>query len=159
MSELLLVIDDAVSSVIGRYLTVWIDGRLYGISVASVHETIGAVEAASDRAINLRGQTVPVIDLRATQGGRPSAWKPGPLVVLNGMCQRQTAVVVDAVEGVVDISVDEFHLAEEAGRPVDAWVSAVVECDIGTVELLDIESLVADTHLAVPAVTAAETLV
>ncbi len=159
MSELLLVTDDAVSSVIGRYLTMWIDGRLYGISVASVHETIGAVDSACDGVINLRGQMVPVTDLRTPEGRDGLGSKAGPLVVLTGRYGRQAAVMVDALNGVMDVSVDEFHAPRDEMRRADTWVSAVVECTIGTVWLLDGRAIVADSQLADLTATAAETLV
>jgi chemotaxis signal transduction protein len=103
---------------------------------------------------------VPVTDLRTPGDDAGAKARPGPLVVLHGdHVESQAAVVVDAVEGIIDIRAEEFRVPVERTRRANAWVHAIVETDMGKISLLDAQTIMADSHVDLTAMAPDETLI
>jgi purine-binding chemotaxis protein CheW len=86
---------------------------------------------------NLRGKSIPVVDLRKQWGLPAKACEPGTLLLITRTNSRVMALIVDAVSEVLNLP-----LAYIEPRPGDvAHVSAVGRLDDRTVFILDPNTL------------------
>ena len=99
---------------------------------------------------NLRGEVVPVIDLREVLG-----W-PAPensaarrmLVIDDGNRQPLAALLVDQVKGLAAIAIQAWKPAEMAGaHGAEGFVDAVAERDQEWVSRLNLDRVLKETHL------------
>ena len=95
-----------------RLLTFRVGARLYGVEVAEVAEVLAALPltrvprspASLAGLVNLRGQVVTVVDLRARLGLPPAdVGADEKVVVVLRAPTEPTALLVDAVGSVVDV--------------------------------------------------------
>ena len=75
--------------------------------VAEVHEVAAIAPAAMPGGgfvghLDLRGQAVPVLDLRGALGQPVRVWDPGMHFIIVADGERRAAIAVDDVDGVVD---------------------------------------------------------
>jgi len=118
----------------GKYLTFALGAEDFGLEILKVREIIGYMNITAvpqtpphvRGVINLRGQVIPVVDLRAKFGMQTE--KPNAqtciIVVQTRRDQQQcnTGIVVDRVRDVLDIAGDEIEDAPGLGAAVDADV-------------------------------------
>lgn len=99
---------------------------------------------------NLRGEVVPVIDLREVLGWSP-AENPGArrmLVIHDGHRQPLAALVVDQVKGLAAFPAPAWKAAEIAGTHVaEGFVEAVAERESDWVSRLNLDRILNETHL------------
>jgi purine-binding chemotaxis protein CheW len=83
--------------------------------------------------INLRGQIVPVVDIKERLGLLKTAAKAGEVMLIfevgNGEAKRSYGVVVDAVNGVVTIDMHDIEPVETAG------VASASGCVVGVAKI------------------------
>ena len=112
---------DTVSALAGRYLTFRLGAGSYGVQVSSVREIVRLLPITSvpqmppsmRGVVNLRERVIPVVDMRRHFGqGAVEAGNRTCIVVVETKSSdgglRQTGLIVDAVEEVVDIAVTEI---------------------------------------------------
>lgn len=100
-----------------QFCTFLLEGRLYGIEVERVQEVMSAHEitrlparnAAIRGLLNLRGQIVPVVDLRHCLGlpARPAGAQPANVVVRSA--EGAISLWVDEIGDVLEVSQDDFE--------------------------------------------------
>ena len=99
---------------------------------------------------NLRGEVVPVIDLRDVLGWVPSE-NPATrrmLVIQDGNRQPLTALLVDQVKGLAAFPATAWKSAEMAGaHGAEGFVEAVAERDREWVSRLNLDRVLNETHL------------
>jgi len=142
-----------------RYLTFVLDGENYGVDILAVQELLAWQEttplvtpapnasAFMLGAINLRGLSIPVLDLRACLGLADSACAPKDVVVvLNLQIQGASRVMglrVDAVSSVHEVSADQVRLVSGLENTMTSrWVTTWAKMDDAMVMLLDAHDLV-----------------
>jgi purine-binding chemotaxis protein CheW len=145
----------------GKYLTFALGPEEYGLEILKVREIIGymditAVPRVPDHVrgvINLRGQVIPVIDLRAKFGMETTERTEQTCIIvvettLNGR-KHSTGIVVDQVQEVLDISFDQIEDAPQFGSSVDTeFILGMGKIKDSVKILLDIDKVLTDSELA-----------
>ncbi len=115
----------------GKYLTFALGSEEYGLEILKVREIIGymAITAVPQTphhvkgVINLRGQVIPVIDLRAKFGMETAEITEESCIIvveISGDGRRfSTGIVVDHVSEVIDIAGGNIEEAPQFGSNVD----------------------------------------
>ena len=115
----------------GKYLTFALANEEYGLEILKVREIMGYMEITAvpqtphyvKGVINLRGQVIPVIDLRAKFGMNTAdiTEETCIIVVETGQGDRSfsTGVVVDHVEEVLDIAGEDIEESPQFGSAVN----------------------------------------
>jgi purine-binding chemotaxis protein CheW len=112
------------ASIIKQFLAFKLDNRLHCCDLLSIHEVrridsftpVPQVHEHVVGVINLRGEIVPLMDLRARLSGTSSQFVPGHVALVIGQQDRLCAALVDSVLDVIDV-------AEEKILPVPGFVS------------------------------------
>jgi len=112
---------DTVSGLAGRYLTFRLGAGSYGVQVSSVREIVRLLPITAvpqmppsmRGVVNLRERVIPVVDMRQHFGqGSVEAGNRTCIVVVetqaSGGGLRQTGLIVDTVEEVVDVAATEI---------------------------------------------------
>lgn len=97
--------------------TFTVDGTVYGIDIAVVQEVVRerpmtAVPLTPDAVaglINLRGEVITAIDMRARLGSVPRAEGLSPMNVVVRPGSEPVSLLVDAIGDVVDVSAETFE--------------------------------------------------
>jgi len=115
----------------GKYLTFALGKEQYGLEILKVREIIGYMDITAvpqtpshvKGVINLRGQVIPVIDLRAKFGmDRAEVTEQTCIIVceIQGASRSfSTGIIVDNVEEVLDIVGQDIEEAPQFGSSVD----------------------------------------
>ena len=128
-----------------------IDDRLYGIDVQSVREirTWQPVTALPGQpyhtlgVLNIRGEAVPVHDLRARFGGGTTEATPSHVVVIVTVGGTSSGLLVDAVSDIVDIPRDSISPVPDGARDgSDDTVIGLVPREDKMIALIDVSRLI-----------------
>jgi purine-binding chemotaxis protein CheW len=115
----------------GKYLTFALNKEEFGLQILKVREIIGYMEITAvpqtpayvKGVINLRGQVIPVIDLRAKFGMATAEVTEQTFIIVveitQGSRKFDTGIVVDRVEEVLDIAGKEIEAAPQFGSSVN----------------------------------------
>ena len=115
----------------GKYLTFALGSEEYGLEILKVREIIGYMEITAvpqtphyvKGVINLRGQVIPVIDLRSKFGMETAEITEETCIIVAEVSQNKrtfsTGIVVDNVEEVLDIDGQDIEEAPQFGSSVD----------------------------------------
>lgn len=115
----------------GKYLTFALGPEEYGLEIIKVREIIGYIEVTAvpqtphhvKGVINLRGQVIPVVDLRAKFGMETADVTDQTCIVVveisQGARNFSTGIVVDNVQEVLDIDGQDIEDAPQFGASVD----------------------------------------
>ena len=125
------VVEQDASSREGKYLTFALAQEEYGLEILKVREIIGYIDVTAvpqtphyvKGVINLRGQVIPVIDLRAKFGMETTDVTDETCIIVVEINQAgrkfSTGIVVDRVQEVLDIAGDSIEDAPQFGGFVD----------------------------------------
>jgi purine-binding chemotaxis protein CheW len=146
---------EGVSSMDGRsereYLTFTAAGLEYGIGILSVREIRGWTAetrlpnspAAVRGIINLRGQIVPIYDLRVRLGSEASHPTATHVVIVVEAASGFYGLLVDAVCDILSVSQTELQPVPQTGmEPGQDLLSALLARQDRMVSLLDLDTLV-----------------
>jgi purine-binding chemotaxis protein CheW len=156
-----LVRDDEVN----RELLVFALGKEeYGIDILKVQEIRGydAVTSIANSpafikgVINLRGNIVPIVDLRIKFNiGNPTYDQFTVVIILN-VVQRTLGIVVDGVSDVMTLAMDQLRSAPEFGSALDtAYILGLGTVEDRMIILVDIEKLMTSADMALVEAVAA----
>lgn len=136
----------------------------YGIDILKVQEIRGydAVTSIANSpsfikgVINLRGNIVPIVDLRIKFNiGNPTYDQFTVVIILN-VAQRTLGIVVDGVSDVMTLATDQLRTAPEFGSALDtAYILGLGTVDDRMIILVDIEKLMTSADMALVEATAA----
>jgi len=156
----------------GKYLTFALANEEYGLEILKVREIIGYIDVTAlpqtppyvKGVINLRGQVIPVIDLRAKFGMETSEVTDETCIIVVEITQSgrkfNTGIVVDRVQEVLDIDGQDIEEAPQFGASVNTdfilgmgkvGQSVKILLDINKVLACDALQGLAHTAEAVPA--------
>ncbi len=131
MSNAVLEPAGSVQSREGKYLTFALGNEEYGLEILSVREIIGymAVTAVPQTpgyvlgVINLRGQVIPVVDLRSKFGMATAERTEQTCIIVVEIQHKggsvSTGIVVDRVSEVLDIAGAQIEPSPEFGDGMD----------------------------------------
>ena len=115
----------------GKYLTFALAHEEYGLEILKVREIIGYMDITAvpqtphhvKGVINLRGQVIPVIDLRAKFGMETTEVTEETCIIVVEIAQDglefSTGIVVDHVQEVLDIAGEDIEEAPQFGSSVN----------------------------------------
>ena len=140
------------------------DKQLYGINVFKVQEVIVCPHIRKvpdsmpfvDGIVDIRGATLPVIDLSMAIGKTQSPMeKPGFLIV-SEYNKRIQGFRVSGVDRIVNLNWNEIKTPPR-GLGRDCYLTAITEVDNKFVEILDVEKVISELNL-VPTTISEETI-
>lgn len=145
----------------GKYLTFALALEEYGLEILKVREIIGYMDITAvpqtppyvKGVINLRGQVIPVVDLRAKFGMETAEVTDQTCIIVVEISQGDhafyTGIVVDRVQEVLDIAGKEIEEAPQFGTSVDTTFILGMGKIGDTVKiLLDIDKVLVDTDIS-----------
>lgn len=137
-------------------LTFTLGAEEYAIDILSVQEIsgYGRVTAIANAppfikgVINLRGDIVPIIDLRIKFGLGHVSYNEFTVVIILNVGQRVVGVVVDAVSDVVSLAVADIKPPPQLNSALDlAYLKGVATCGERMLILVDIERLITSDEM------------
>lgn len=140
-----------------QYLTFQLAAEEYGLEILKVREIIGMMNiTAVPRTpefvlgvINLRGNVIPVIDLRRKFGMQAVDQTEETCVIVVDVDGMETGIVVDRVSDVLDIGADNIQDAPSFGAAVDTdFILGIGKTDERVTILLDIGRVLSDNDTA-----------
>lgn len=123
-------VNKAIQDREGKYLTFALANEEFGLEILKVREIIGIMEITAVPqtpdyvcgVINLRGQVIPVIDLRTKFGMETTETTDQTCIIVVEISQDDrkfsTGIVVDHVQEVLDIAGDQIEDAPQFGSNV-----------------------------------------
>jgi len=145
----------------GKYLTFALAQEEYGLEILKVREIIGYMDITAvpqtphhvKGVINLRGQVIPVVDLRAKFGMDTTDVTEETCIIvveiIQGNRNFQTGIVVDHVQEVLDIAGADIEEAPQFGTSVDTdFILGMGKIGDSVKILLDIDKVLAGDNLS-----------
>ena len=143
----------------GKYLTFALANEEYGLEILKVREIIGYIDVTAvpqtpshvKGVINLRGQVIPVVDLRAKFGMATTDVTDETCIIVVEITQNSrkfnTGIVVDRVREVLDIAGGNIEEAPRFGASVNTdFILGMGKVGDAVKILLDIDKVLAGDH-------------
>jgi purine-binding chemotaxis protein CheW len=163
----------AVADLGGKYLTFGLGGEEYGLEILKVREIIGMMDITSVPrtpefvmgVINLRGNVIPVVDLRLKFGMPHIDRTEETCIIVVDVLGMEMGILVDRVSEVLDIVDEEIQPAPDFGVAVDTeFILGIGRANDRVTILLDISQVltggeadrIADVSQEAPSDTAVE---
>ncbi len=144
----------------GKYLTFALANEEYGLEILKVREIIGYMDITAvpqtpsyvKGVINLRGQVIPVIDLRAKFGMETAQITEETCIIVVEITQNghncSTGIVVDRVQEVLDISGDNIEETPQFDSSVNTdFILGMGKIGDSVKILLDIDKVLANVNI------------
>ncbi|MCP4703368.1 MAG: purine-binding chemotaxis protein CheW [candidate division Zixibacteria bacterium] len=141
----------------GKYLTFKLGGEEYGLEILKVREIIGLMDITEvpkipdhfRGIINLRGQVIPVMELRKKFGMKTTKDTEQTCVIVvevsNNKKSVSTGLLVDSVSEVLEITGDQIENAPSFGTDVDTdYILGIGKIGDMVKILLDIDKVLDD---------------
>ncbi|MCF8083239.1 MAG: chemotaxis protein CheW [Deltaproteobacteria bacterium] len=164
MAELTETMDQAVKAMKeqeGKYLTFSMADEEYGIGILKIKEIIGMMTITSvprtpafvKGVINLRGQVIPVVDLRLRFGMEEIDYTDRTCIIvveIRGDAGAVTiGIVVDSVSEVLNIKADEIEQTPTFGTRLNTdYILGMAKMEGGVKILLDIDKVLSAEEVA-----------
>ena len=145
----------------GKYLTFALGPEEYGLEILKVREIIGYMDITAvpqmpahiKGVINLRGQVIPVVDLRAKFGMQTTDVTDQTCIIVVETTQDDrnfsTGIVVDHVQEVLDIAGEEIEEAPQFGSSVNTdFILGMGKVGDNVKILLDIDKVLAGAEIS-----------
>ena len=129
-----------------------LDGQqLYGINVFKVREVLQCPQLTlmpkSSPVVcgvaNIRGATIPILDLAMATGSGALKDKNNPFVIITEYNTKTQGFLVRSVERIVNMNWEEIHPPPK-GTGRDHYLTAVTRVDNRLVEIIDVEKILAE---------------
>jgi len=144
----------------GKYLTFALASEEYGLEILKVREIIGYIEVTAvpqtphyvKGVINLRGQVIPVIDLRSKFGMETTDVTEETCIIVVEIAHKtrkfNTGIIVDRVQEVLDIAGQNIEEAPQLGSSVDTdFILGMGKVGDSVKILLDIDRVLGSADL------------
>jgi len=145
----------------GKYLTFALANEEYGLEILKVREIIGYMDITAvpqtppyvRGVINLRGQVIPVVDLRTKFGMQTTDVTEQTCIIVVEITQDgrkfNTGIVVDRVQEVLDIAGNEIEEAPQFGASVcTSFILGMAKVNEAVKILLNIDRVLGKEELA-----------
>lgn len=153
--------ETAADTETGLYLTFILDGEEYGIDILRVQEIRGWVPVTRvpnspdylKGVLNLRGNIIPVVDLRLKLGFSEKEYSETTVVIVVWVHsedkQRCMGVVVDAVADTYSLALEDVRSAPMMGGGIDPeYIAGLTTVNEQMVVMLDVDTLMNSDELA-----------
>ncbi len=151
-----------------KYLTFWIDGELFGIPISDVVQIISMQKiiplpdfpAYAKGIINLRGNIVPVIDMRIRLKRPEAEYNESTCIVVTNIHGNYIGFIVDTVDEVTDINNDKISPPPKVTKEiVNRYLTGIGQIGKKVVLLLDVSKIFSDSEFDEVTETAQEATV
>lgn len=144
----------------GKYLTFALANEEYGLEILKVREIIGYIDVTAvpqtphhvKGVINLRGQVIPVIDLRAKFGMETTEVTEQTCIIVVEIAHDgrtfSTGIAVDRVQEVLDIAGESIEDAPQFGAVETDFILGMAKIGDSVKILLDIDKVLAGADCA-----------
>lgn len=153
-------LNKAIKEKEGKYLTFALGPEEYGLEILKVREIIGYMEITAvpqtpnhvKGVINLRGQVIPVIDLRSKFGMETAEVTEQTCIIVVETSREgsnfSTGIVVDRVQEVLDIAREDIEEAPQFGSSVNTdFILGMGKINETVKILLDIDEVLSNVNL------------
>jgi purine-binding chemotaxis protein CheW len=147
----------------GKYLSFALAHEEYGLEILKVREIIGYMDVTAvpqtppyvKGVINLRGQVIPVVDLRAKFGMEEAAITDQTCIIVveitHGSRKFSTGIIVDHVQEVLDIDGQNIEEAPQFGVSVNTdFIYGMAKVGGSVKILLDIDKVLGGSVMEGP---------
>ncbi len=140
----------------GKYLTFWTDGQLFGVPIADVVQIIGIQEITpipdspvyAKGVINLRGNIIPVIDVRLRFSKTEEAYNERTCIIVTRIEQNYIGFIVDSVDEVTNIGDEDISPAPKVSKDrTNAYLSGIGKVENKVVLLLDTSKILNESEI------------
>ena len=140
----------------GKILTFMLGGQEYGLPIIEAREVIGLMEAESIPqtpefmigVINLRGQIIPVVDLRIKFGFPHHEEHNENCILVTKIKERQTGCVIDSLVGVSTVEPDQFEAGLDLGNNIHTeYITGIVKQGSRVIILVNMEEIFKNEEL------------
>ncbi|NLU23776.1 MAG: purine-binding chemotaxis protein CheW [Clostridiales bacterium] len=119
-----------------KYLTFWSAEQLFGIPITNVEQIVGLQEIVSvphlplyaKGIINLRGNIIPVIDMRLRLDKPEKSYTSRTCIVVTNTEAHLTGFIVDLVDGVIDVPFNCISEPPQMEGPVTGQYVTGIAC-------------------------------
>ena len=147
----------------GKFLTFWTAEQLFAISINNVEQIVGMQEitrvpdspAYAKGIINLRGNIIPVIDMRLRLNKDESVYTDRTCIIITKVHEDLFSFIVDGVDEVTDIPADRISRSPQMGsESANEYIGGVARLSAGEgkddkiVLLLDITKILPEQEVA-----------
>lgn len=141
-----------------QFLSFVLNNQSYGVQISSVREinrmseitTVPKTSNFVEGVMNLRGKVVPVINLRLKLGFEKKETTKATCIVVVDTEFGQVGMIVDSIEGVLDLSSDQIeNIPDLGGLSKDKFVLGVGKVETKVIVLLDILKLLSHDDVVV----------
>lgn len=106
------MLEDSRSEMEGKWLTFWLDRQLFGVSIANVEQIVSMQPITeipeypvyAKGIISLRGNIIPLIDLRLRLGKQEAEYNDHTCIIIISTKSGQFGFIVDEVDAVSSIA-------------------------------------------------------
>lgn len=139
-----------------KFLTFWTDGELFGIPIADVVQIISmqGITPLPDfppyakGVINLRGNIIPVIDIRIRFGKPEAEYSDNTCIIVTNIEDSYMGFIVDSVDEVTDIDEDDISPAPKVSRDItNHYLTGIGQIGDSVVLLLDCTKILSENEL------------
>ncbi len=140
----------------GKYLTFWTDSQLFGVPIADVVQIIGIQEITpipdspvyAKGVINLRGNIIPVIDVRLRFSKTEEAYNERTCIIVTRIDQNYIGFIVDSVDEVTNIGDEDISPAPKVSKDrTNAYLSGIGKVENKVVLLLDTSKILNESEI------------
>ena len=153
-------LNGAATGTADKYLTFSLGAEEYGLEILTVREIIGYIDVTAvpqtpphvKGVVNLRGQVIPVVDLRAKFGMETTDVTDQTCIIVVEITQAggtfSTGIVVDRVQEVLDVCGGDIEEAPQFGATVNTdFILGMAKIGDSVKILLDIDRVLAGDDL------------
>lgn len=133
----------------GRYISFTLGGEKYAIQLLQVKEVIGHIAitrvpqspAYYEGIMNLRGQVIPVIDLRVKLGINKGTAKEMTIIILDFQ-PHSLGVIVDSIESVNSYEPADISMADQEGLFIKSeFILGIAKKEKSLTMILDLQAI------------------
>ncbi|HHV31949.1 MAG TPA: purine-binding chemotaxis protein CheW [Clostridiales bacterium] len=134
----------------GKFLTFWTDNQLFGIPIADVVQIIGIQEitpipdspAYAKGVINLRGNIIPVIDVRLRFSKEETSYNERTCIIVTQIDDNLIGFIVDSVDEVTTIEDNNITPPPRVSKErTNAYLSGIGKLKNKVILLLDTDKI------------------
>jgi purine-binding chemotaxis protein CheW len=147
-----------------QFLTFLLDDQEYGLELFKIREIRGYAPVTPIPNVpphicgvmNLRGTVLPVVDLRMKFKLRAVEYNKFTVIVIATVSEKTVGLLVDAVSDVLMVTQESMRGTPDFGTSVDTrFINGVFQTRERLAVALNLEELLAETEIAIPAQLAA----
>lgn len=141
----------------GKYLTFWTDSQLFGIAISDVQQIVAIQKITTvpefpfyvKGIINLRGNIIPVIDIRLRFNKPETTYTELTCIIIMNIRQQFFGFIVDAVDEVTRIDEENISAPPSMSSEVTCtYLKGIANLGSKVVLLLDAEKIASNNQMA-----------